>query len=164
MSPRLRLLTVVPLLLLPLSACGHENDDRAADGTAPATSPSPTASPSATPSSTGRYPAFAATDYVYRLEVLCFGPQAGPVRVKVEGGKVADATVLSGAGKGRPAPDYTRLSIDDIIAKANDPAAAKVQVTWPAGQDHPTSVSIDRIANAIDDEVTYTIKNVRVLP
>ncbi|GAA3647938.1 hypothetical protein GCM10022237_04380 [Nocardioides ginsengisoli] len=164
MSSRARLLPVVPLLLLPLSACGHENDDRATDSIAPAPAPSATESPSGTPESTGRYPAFAATDYVYRLEVMCFCPQVGPVKVRVEGGKVAGATALSGDGRGKPAPDYTRLSINDIIAMANDPAAAKVEVTWPDGQDHPTSVAVDRIANATDDEVTYTIKNVRVLP
>ena len=163
MSPRVRLLTALPLLLVPLSACSHENDQRAADpATGSAGSPgiATTAPESPSPSSTGRYPTFSAPDYVYRLEVLCFCPQVGTVKVRVRGGKVVDAT----DGKGRQAPEYTRLSINDIIAMANDPQASKVQVTWPQGQDHPTSVAIDRIANATDDEVTYTIKKVRVLP
>lgn len=172
MSPRLRLLAALPLLLLPLSACGSDDGDRAADpasdtpsGT-PSTTGTPTGSPSATdtPSSTGKYPEFEAADYVYRLRVLCFCPQVGTVEVTVADGAVTDAVIAGGPRKGQAAPEFTRLTINEVIAKANDPAAAKVQVEWPDGQDHPTSVQIDRIANAVDDEVTYAIKDVRVTP
>lgn len=172
MSPRLRLLAALPLLLLPLSACGSDDGDRAADpasdgasdtSSAPGT---PTGSPTATdtPSSSGAYPEFAPTDYVYRLRVLCFCPQVGTVEVTVTDGAVSDAVIAGGPRKGQAAPEFTRLTINEVIAKANDPGAAKVQVEWPDGQDHPTSVQVDRIANAVDDEVTYAIKDVRVTP
>lgn len=165
MSSRLRPLAVLPVLLLALAACSNENDGRAADpvSSAPSSTP-PEASPSESPSSTGRYPDFAPADYVYRLRVLCYCPQVGTVEVTVSDGAVTEAVIAGGPRKGQSAPEFTRLTINDVIAKANDPDAAKVQVDWPDGQDHPTSVQLDRIANAVDDEVTYSIKDVRVGP
>lgn len=153
-------------LLLSFAACSGSDD--AADGpSSPAVStragetssvsPSTGASPSAS-----AFPGFAPEDYTYRLEVLCFCPRVGAVRVEVADGKVVAATALSGRLKGRPAPDFTRLTIDDIIDRANDPSAAQVKVVWPQGQDHPTSVRIDTMDRATDDEVTYVIRNVRV--
>ena len=171
MTPRVRLLAALPLLLLPLSACGSDDGGRAADRTPATTSPAPdetgsTSSDSSgpSPSGTAKHREFAPTDYAYRLRVLCFCPQVGPVEITVRDGAVADAVLASGPRKGAPAPEYARLTINDILAKAADPAVAKATVRWPAGQDHPSAVRIDRIAEAVDDEVSYTIKDVRVTP
>ncbi|GAA3540462.1 DUF6174 domain-containing protein [Nocardioides daeguensis] len=152
----------VPLLLT-ASACSHESD-RAADPTAAASTPDGTATASGTPGTPGTasYPAYGVPDYTYHLEVLCYCPQTGTVEVVVHDGEVTSATSLDGPRAGTPAPDFARLSIDDIIEQANSPAIAKARVRWPDGQDHPDSVMIDRIAQAIDDEVTYTIKDVQV--
>ena len=144
-------------LLLATSACSHESD-RAADTTSAA--PSSTATTTATPS----YPTFAAQDYSYHLEVLCFCPQLGTIEVVVRDGKVTDATSLDGPQAGISAPDFARLSIDDILAQAHAPGIAKAKIDWPDGQDHPSSIMIDRIAQGVDDEVTYTIKDVQVTP
>jgi len=156
----------VPLLLA-LSACTKESE-RAADRTSAATASSTaTETASGAPSESGggaTYPSFGPQDYTYHLEVLCFCPQRGTVEVVVQHGRVTKATVLDGQLAGTPAPEFTRLTIDDIIEQANSPAAAKVKVDWPAGQDHPSSVMVDRIAQAVDDEVTYTIENVQVTP
>lgn len=165
MSSRLRLLAVLPPLLIALAACSNENDGRAADPASEAPTSAPTSTgPSESASSTGRYPTFAPADYVYRLRVLCYCPQVGTVEVTVADGAVTEAVIAGGPRKGQSAPEFTRLTINDVIAMANDPDAAKVQVDWPDGQDHPTSVQLDRIANAVDDEVTYAIKDVRVSP
>ncbi|MFB9765223.1 DUF6174 domain-containing protein [Nocardioides kongjuensis] len=146
-------------LLLATSACSHESD-RAADPTPAAASSTATATQSATPS----YPTFAAQDYSYHLEVLCFCPQLGTVEVVVRDGKVTEATSLDGPQAGVAAPDFAWLSIDDILAQAHAPGIAKAKIDWPDGQDHPGSVMIDRIAQGVDDEVTYTIKDVQVTP
>ncbi|MBM7515846.1 DUF6174 domain-containing protein [Nocardioides nitrophenolicus] len=148
----------VPLLLA-LSACTKESE-RAADTTSAA--PSSTGAP--TPSATPSYPTFAAQDYSYHLEVLCFCPQLGTVEVVVRDGKVTEATSLDGPQAGASAPEFARLSINDILAQAHAPEIAKTKIDWPDGQDHPGSVMIDRIAQGVDDEVTYTIKDVQVTP
>lgn len=154
-------------LLLSTSACSKESD-RAADRTRSSASPSATATttaPGASGTPTGAsYPAFTPQDYRYQLEVLCYCPQVGTVQVVVQDGEVADATSIDGPSAGQPAPDFARLTIDDIITMANDPAVAKANVEWPDGQDHPSSVMLDRIAQAVDDEVTYTIASVQVTP
>jgi hypothetical protein len=160
----------VPLLLT-ASACSKESD-RAADRTTASASPSAGETSTATTGSsdptgttgTGAYPAYAPQDYSYQLEVLCYCPQVGTVEVVVRDGEVTDAMSLDGPTAGRPAPEFARLTIDEIIAMANDPQVAKARVEWPDGQDHPSSVMLDRIAQAVDDEVTYTIKAVAVVP
>lgn len=138
------------------TGCGTE-DDAATDEATGVPSATPSSSPAAP-----TYPAFAPENYSFRLEVLCYCPQIGAVRVIVQDGKVAGATTLSGDAKGTEAPEFVRLTINDIIERANDPAVDKVDVTWPAGQDYPSVVAIDQLSMATDDEVTYTIKNVRV--
>lgn len=160
MHPRRVVLPVLTAALaLGLSGCGRENDDKAAD---PATSDTTTSSsPSASPTRE-TYPEFAPADYTYQLEVICFCPMTGPVEVTVADGKVTSATRLEKPGQGKPAAAFARLSINDIIAKANAPGIADAEVTWPDGQDHPTQVQLDQVERATDDEVTYLIKDVKV--
>ena len=52
------------------------------------------------------------------------------------------------------------MTINDVIDTANDTGADTVKVRWPAGQDHPTSVWVDRDTNTIDEEIGYTIRDV----
>lgn len=148
----------VPLLLA-TSACTTESE-RAADRTRAEASSSATAADGTSPAPS--YPTFAAEDYSYHLEVLCFCPQPGVVEVVVEDGEVALATVVDGPRAGTGAPEFAELTINDILAQAHAPGIAKTKIDWPDGQDHPDSVMIDRIAQGVDDEVTYTIKDVRV--
>lgn len=172
-----RLLTALSLsaaLATALAACGHENGDETARDSESAGSATSTgdAEISDAPGSdapgddaTGDYPTFAPEDYAFRLEVLCYCPQVGAVRVRVRDGKVVSARMLQdarSAPKGAEAPAYAKKTINDIIALANDSKAASVDVTWPDGQDYPSAVAVDRIADATDDEVTYTIRNVNV--
>lgn len=154
-----------PVLALGLAgalvACGHENDsDRAAD-VASADHPSPSATATATSGGPAAYPDFPVADYTYRLEVLCFCPVLGPVAVTVADGRIVQAVIAEGDQSGKPAPKFTRLTINDIIAIANDSKPAKVEVTWPSGEDFPSVVRVNQLEHATDDEVTYTIKDVR---
>ena len=66
--------------------------------------------------------------------------------------------------QGDPADKIFWLTINDVIEKANDTDAARVQVDWPAGQDYPNSVFVDGDKGMADDETSYTIANVEVTP
>ena len=161
-------------MLLVLAGCGSGGDhepvvsDPAPTSASPATASPTTASPTASPT-VGSYPDFEPSDYSYELTMQCFCAFGGsPVDVTVAGGKVVRAVYAkSSTGPvpthaGDPAPDSMWLTINDIIAKANDTAAARVTVDWPAGQDYPSSVQVDNHADVADDEVGYTISDVQV--
>ena len=164
----------VAALLVPLSlaACGSGDDgDDVATDPAPATAtntPSPTTSPTAAPT-VGTYPDFEPADYTFELTVSCFCMGAGaPIEVTVADAEVVgavygmDDTGRGGAQAGDPADTFMWLTINDVIAKANDTSAAKVDVAWPAGQDYPDSVYVDGDKQIADDEVGYTIAKVHV--
>jgi hypothetical protein len=165
-------------LVLPLAlvGCGSDDGEVASDPaptsttTSPSASPtpSPTASPTASPT-VGTYPEFAPTDYTFTLTVSCFCAFANvPVTVTVAGGEVVSAVYAEDAGgrgevhAGDPADKSSWLTINDVIAKANDTSADKVKVDWPAGQDYPSSVYVDPHKTMADEEVGYTIADVEV--
>jgi hypothetical protein len=120
----------------------------------------------------GSYPAFEPTDYTYVLTVQCFCLGGGaPVRVTVADGEVTEAVYgpsdqggggRGGAEEGTEAGAAFRLTIQDVIDRANDTTADTVTVDWPAGQDHPNSVYVDGEESMADDEVGYTISDVQV--
>ncbi len=162
---------LLPALLLPLgllAACGEDEPTKADDPASESASGSesdPTSPTATVTGDPGTYPDFGESDYTYVLEQICYCPLTGPVQVTVEDGEVTEAVTVKGTRgtpKGSDAPDYQRLTIDDIIAQANDPDVDQVDVTWPDGSAWPTSVAIDQIENAVDDEVTYLIRKVEV--
>jgi hypothetical protein len=156
-------------LLLPLSlaACSGDDGDDTASDPAPTTatsSPSPTAEPTV-----GTYPAFEPADYTFELTVSCFCMGSGvPIEVTVANAEVVGAVYglddggRGGVKEGDPADQAFWLSLNDVIDKANDTEAARVDVDWPAGQDHPNSVYVDGDEMIADDEVGYTVANVQV--
>lgn len=164
---RLARLAAAAAGLLLLTSCGSD-DSAATDGTresdsSQSASGSPSIAGSSSPTDTSAtWPEFGPPDYSYQLEVLCYCPQLGPINVVVKDDQVVRATRARGAARGTSVPEFASLTINEVIAMANDPSVAKATVTWPDGQDHPSVIEIDRIAAAIDDEVTYAIKKVRV--
>lgn len=147
--------------LVALAGCSGDDTATAED---PESTPPATSDPTDTPT-VGSYPELEATDYTYVLEQICYCPIAGPVTVTVEDGEVTSAVYAKGGRgleKGGDAPDYLWITINDVIAKANDTEADKVDVTWPEGQDWPTSVAVDQVERATDDEVTYVVRNVQL--
>ncbi len=150
------------MALTVLAGCSGDDDgDTATD---PAEKSDTTTAPT-DGSTTDGYPAFDAADYTFVLEQLCYCPVTGPVEVTVEDGEVTSAVIAKGGQgmkKGSDAPEYLWITINDVIDRANDPEAAQVDVDWPDGQDWPSTVAIDQIENAVDDEVTYTIRDVSV--
>ncbi len=117
----------------------------------------------------GSYPDFPHENYDFTVSVTCFCPDAGnPIRIRVRDGEVTDAT-FAGKGRGHGAGDpvvgsWQRLTLDQIIAAANNTEADKVQVDWPAGQDYPSSVYVDQSFQAVDEEIGYTVSDVVVDP
>ncbi len=153
------------MALTALVGCGDDDDGKTA--TDPATKSDTTTEPTdaTDPPDVGSYPELDATDYTYLLEQQCYCPLTGPVKVTVEDGEVTSSVILKGGHgmkKGSDAPEYLQLSINDVIARANDTTAADVVVDWPDGQDWPNKVAIDQIENAVDDEVTFVISDVNV--
>ena len=158
-----RLARAVPaaLLSLALVGCGGDNPDVASDPGPTTSDPTPTAAPTV-----GTYPAFEPEDYTYTLVLTCFCVGGGtPVDVTVRDGEVAEAVYGAdgrGAEAGKPADERLRLTINDVIAAANDTGAASVEVDWPEGQDYPTSVQVDENASTVDDELGYQVSDVEV--
>jgi len=153
------------LALSALAGCSGNDDSPTAED--PASTPTSESSDEPTEEPTvGTYPEFAEQDYTFVLEQFCFCPITGPVQVTVVGGEVTSAIVLKGlkggVEKGSDAPEYLRQTINDVIAQANDTESAKVDVDWPSDQDWPSSVAVDRIENAVDDEITYAISDVEI--
>jgi hypothetical protein len=164
-NPMRGLALLAPALLLPLAltCCGSDDGGRNDVATDSASS-SATGTPTV-----GSYPELAATDYTYRLSVQCFCAfGSSPVQVTVHDGEVASAAYAKDSGgrqdahAGQPAPKSLWLTINDVIARANDTTAARVTVDWPAGQDYPNSVFVDQNTDMADDEIGYTISDVAV--
>jgi hypothetical protein len=162
------LAAAVCALSIGLTACAsdHEQDDVVSSSTAPTAatgslSPSPLGSTAET-----RHPAFAPERYTYQLVVNCFCMGANvPIQVEVADTRVAAASYAAdGAGvkAGEPAAQAFWLTINDVIDAASDTTAAHVEVDWPEGQDYPTTVHVDRAADATDDDIVYTISDVHV--
>lgn len=171
-TPRIGTALLATTALLALTAGCGDDPTRASDPASPEgpSSPEGSSTPGGTssPGGSGSSQAwttgpdgervFTATDYAYRLEVLCFCPITGPVEVEVADGEVVAASV---ARTGEEAPEFTRLSIGTILDRAAELPAGDEEVTWPSSSDWPTQVGLDPQPNAIDDELTYRISRVR---
>jgi Family of unknown function (DUF6174) len=112
------------------------------------------------------WPTYPVDDYRYELRVVCFCAIRGvPVTITVHDGKVTNA-VYAAPAAGHTAGEqvsqrWLRLTINDIIHSANDPAYAHVTVTWPRGQSHPSKVLIARTTDGSDDETWFDIRHVK---
>ncbi|MBI4940937.1 MAG: hypothetical protein HY830_09330 [Actinobacteria bacterium] len=139
-----RLVAVVCLLLLagPLAACADETDDaRERLARARAT-----------------WAAAGVTDYDLVVEGSCFCTSAGLVRVRVRGGTatVTGVDLTNDAGGPTP-PEGTPTTVEallDVVDRSLG-TAEKVTVTYDA-LGVPTTVDVDMIVAAMDDEVTWT--------
>lgn len=166
-----RALLVAGLAALALVACGSPQtpvvaDDPGGTPTTPVPSQETETTPTATPT-VGTYPDYVPTYYDYTLQVSCYCIDNAPIRISVRDDEVVSATYVGPRAReaglrGEEAPEYRRLTIDDVIAAANDTGAARVDVDWPEGQDFPDSVYVDQDERMADEEVGYTVSDVDV--
>lgn len=107
-------------------------------------------------------------DYSFTLQRSCFCIQDAvkPVNIEVQNGKVASATFEDGT----PLPDnlnYNKLSIDDLfdtIENAIDNGAASVNVEYDSETGMPTSIYVDQLEFAADDEFGLNVSNFQESP
>ncbi len=110
-------------------------------------------------------------DYNMELRTLCFCgyPVLGAdyVALEVRGGvPVGGETVREGTPLPSDQLEFFR-TIDDLfeaIQSAIDNRAASLEVEYDPVLGYPTSISIDQIALAVDDEVSYVVEGLAVLP
>lgn len=165
---------IAPLVLcmsISLTACGEGDDGESTVATDSSTPTLVPVDPPVTPEPTtpdvpknpepGTLPDFAPQNYTFVYDVMCYCPGIGPVKVTVVDGEVTDARYVDSAME-EALPEFRNLTIQDIIDEANKPSHDELEVKWPSGQAYPDSIFIDRIKNAMDDETTYTIKEVTV--
>lgn len=111
----------------------------------------------------------AINEYHYVMRRLCFcAPEStSPQVITVHGGVITSVVYAS---NGAPVPAFiasTALSVTglfDIIQQAIDRDAYQLSVQYDAALGFPTSIAIDYILNAADDEVTYTAGSFQSLP
>jgi hypothetical protein len=100
--------------------------------------------------------------YQLHVERVCFCPP-GSYRVEVAAGTVASVTDEEGAVslesdelRGFP------LRVEDLFAEIDKSAFAdNIQVAYDAELGYPTTIAVDHMANAIDDEVTFLVTRFR---
>jgi hypothetical protein len=123
-------------------------------GSGPRTPPGPT------------YPYVELADYRYTLAIYCFCPNAGvPIRVTVKGGAAVGGVYLAARDTvtlGEQSDDVTWLTLNDVIAAANDHRAYRVTVDWPKAQQWPDRVSVDPERDTVDEEYAYTVSDVDI--
>jgi len=109
------------------------------------------------------------THYRFDLTIACFCPfyDVVPVTVEVKDGEIVSMTDVTG----QPLKDEFRgvfenaATIESLfaIAEENIVNADKVSITYDSMYGFPTSIIVDRIVRAMDDEISYYAENFEVL-
>jgi hypothetical protein len=99
-------------------------------------------------------------DYLFTLRMDCFCAVNGPVTVLVVADSARQVTLQS-TGAVIDAPWIPTIKkLFDIIDQDIARHAAVLRVTYDATLGYPSEIVSDPVANAVDDEVTYTVSNV----
>lgn len=101
-------------------------------------------------------------DFVYEVRCFCASAGPNPARVSVRGGVVVKIAPDSSPFVGTLPPASSYPTIDSLFviletAQKNSPNG--VTVEFDPTYHFPAKISVDPIKNAIDDEITYTIKS-----
>jgi len=103
------------------------------------------------------------TDYSYRLSVLCFCDHVMKAPVEVKAGKVvifegkplAPDQQVTGFGKKQPTINALFVELGQALDDADE-----VTVEYDSETGVPTSINVDWISDAIDDEISYSATRV----
>lgn len=106
------------------------------------------------------------SSYQYEFTQTCFCPLANePVIIQVKNGAVVSAAKKS---DGAQVDDQLgwRPTIDDLLSKVEkaDAEADQLTATFDPTLGYPASVSIDWLADAVDDELAFTVADVKSIP
>ena len=110
--------------------------------------------------------------YRFDLFIGCFCPfrDVMPLTIEVQNGEVVSMTQSDGVVVTVSDPSYELFisvaTVEGLFAQLNSSQngdADEVLVTYDATYGFPTSISIDQIKEAVDDEVYYQIENFEVL-
>jgi hypothetical protein len=109
--------------------------------------------------------------YRYEVSIGCFCPRelTRPVLIEVEDGighvvSYADGTSVDPARIASWQQVRTMEGVFDIVDHWIDNRDGTLTVRYDPVDGHPTSIGIDVMTEAVDDEVGYTIRNLQVLP
>jgi hypothetical protein len=102
--------------------------------------------------------------YQFRFTRHCFCPQLS-LHVTVTSGVVsAIRDVVADTAYVAPLPDYTIPALFDQVQDLIDLPAHQLTATYDALTGVPLSVAADPIANAVDDEGGFTVRDFAALP
>jgi len=140
---------VILIFVLALSACGGQSE---------------------LASNTEKWDAQGVTHYRFELTISCFCPfmDIMPVTVEVKDGQIVSLTDVNG----QPLADNFRATFEEAatveglfaIAAENIANADKVDIVYDMQYGFPTSIIVDRIKLAVDDEISYYVEAFEVLP
>lgn len=105
-------------------------------------------------------PGMKVKNYNFTYRISCFCAERPTVTAAVREGKVVRAWQ---GGKRIDINHWKVKSIQEMLreARTSQVNGGNIEVKWPKASSHPTSVFIDRIPMAVDDEVYYDILSFR---
>ncbi len=110
-----------------------------------------------------RWAEVATDDYQFTIQTICFCQLSvvGPFRVTVVDGVTTDVINLEGGPVDADTRRAVPLSVDALFAKVAEALerADGIVVTYDDASGIPTSIDIDWIVNAIDDETTFEVRD-----
>ncbi|WP_338737982.1 DUF6174 domain-containing protein [Candidatus Dehalogenimonas loeffleri] len=107
-------------------------------------------------------------DYQFQLRVSCFCPQeiVQPVLISVIDGVVTDR-IYAETGVSVLSDYFNRADtvekLFEIIQEAIDTQADSLTVTYDKQTGYPSSIIIDQIAQAVDEEIAYFVESFTIL-
>ena len=94
----------------------------------------------------------APSHYRYVQDEWAFADSVGPVRIEVQDGEIVSALIVE---TDQPAPESRALTIEDLFDMVQDEIDQEpddITVEYDAELGFPSSVDVDPISNAMDDE------------
>lgn len=102
-------------------------------------------------------------DFVYQVGCFCAFNGPNPAKLSVRGGVMVKVQTEDGSAFPGTVPSLSSYPTIDslfvILESAQKNTPNGVTVRFDPTYHYPTSISIDPIKNAVDDEITYTIKS-----
>jgi hypothetical protein len=100
--------------------------------------------------------------YRFTLTLGCFCLESGPYLIEVQSGEIVAFEPLGEHEIPGDSLDRARLTIDDLfgfISEAFADDADEITVEYDPALGYPTSISIDYVREAVDEEIGYTVSD-----